>query len=204
VLAGAKAPRALATNVRLGAPFSSTFTTSSIPSSTAAPFETAPPIPGRRDRRVNRCVPERTFTVSIDPRSVSAKTVKLFGPQGTRSSWPKVPVIAEDGKSFSWQPLAPLAASTSYRLTLKGGKKGVRGANRPADAEQCRGVVHDLPGCGHLADGTRNLRLSHRTPFGMRASPDAGGALLALCTLPVPARLAARPGQSVSRDGLAG
>jgi hypothetical protein len=130
VLAGAKAPRALASNARLAAPFSSTFTTSLTPSSTAAPFETAATDPEDGETGVSTDASLTvTFTASIDPRSVSAKAVKLFGPTGNKVKLAKVPVIAEDGKSFSWQPLAPLATSTSYRLTLKGGKKGVRGAS---------------------------------------------------------------------------
>jgi hypothetical protein len=128
VLAGAKAPRSQASNVSLNTPFRSTFTTSSTPSSTAAPFEAAATDPQDGETGVSTDSSLTvSFLASMDRKSLNAKTVRLYAPTGNKVKLAVSPQVSADGMTFTWAPLFPLAPSSTYRLELKSGKKGIRG-----------------------------------------------------------------------------
>jgi hypothetical protein len=63
----------------------------------------------------------------MDRKSLNAKTVKLYAPTGNKVKLAVFPQVSADGMTFTWAPLFPLAPSSTYRLELKSGKKGIRG-----------------------------------------------------------------------------
>ena len=129
VLTGAKALRSIDGNVRLTASFQASFLTAASGTPTAAPFQAESLVPTDGATGVSTDTALNvTFLSAVDPASVTRKRVKLVGPTGTVRLAP-VPVFHPDGKTITWSPLRPLAASTSYQIQLKGGRKGLRGTN---------------------------------------------------------------------------
>jgi hypothetical protein len=115
-------------NVRLSSSFQASFVTTASGTNAAAPFqaESLVPTDGAVDVSTDTSL-SVNFLSAVDPVTLTKKRFKLFGPTGAVRLAP-APVVPADGMSVIWQPLRPLAAATSYRLEIKGGKKGIRGA----------------------------------------------------------------------------